>query len=241
MSKNTKNKIRKAIRKGLTFERANESQLSILNNFVKKKRNKDDFYYNDYYNIFSRKNAVDFFLVSIDYEKYILNAQDAYEKELSKNELLNAKLRQKPGNKNINKKMNSDKTLLSYKNDISIASKNLNTTNKEYIAGALVIKEGNKAYILISGFDKKYKSFAANYFMYYSIINYYKNELDYLNIGGISNNFSKDSKYHGLNTFKLGFNPKLYKYAGEFDLIIRPKTYNYLDKKGYLEKEFNNH
>ena len=50
--------------------------------------------------------------------------------------------------------MNSDKALLSYKNDITEASKNLNTGLENYVAGALVIKYQNRVIIEISGFDK---------------------------------------------------------------------------------------
>ena len=88
LSKNTKNKIRKGIRKGLTFEVAENSQMNYLNEFTKRKIKRSEFYYSDYYNIFSRNHSIDYFLVSVDYEKYILNSQMAYEKELKKNERL---------------------------------------------------------------------------------------------------------------------------------------------------------
>ena len=145
----------------------------------------------------------------------------------------------KPNDKNVNHKMNSDKTLLTYKNEISYAVKNMNNDGKVYVAGALVIKNEKTATILISGYDPKYKDLSVNYFLYDEIINYYKDEFEFLNIGGISNNFLNSEKYKGLNNFKLGFNPYIYEYAGEFDLIIRPTTYSYLERKGYLQKEFN--
>lgn len=238
-SKNTKNKIRKAIRKGLTLEIGNSYNLEILNNFIKRKIKKSDFYYNDYYNIFSREHAIDYFLVSIDYERYIINSQDAYNKELEKNEKLNKKVIQIPGTRNINKKMNSDKTLLAYKNDISIATKHITNPEKEYIAGALVVKHGEKATILISGYDKRYRDFSPNYYLYYEILRYYKNEYKFVDLNGITADFSQNNKYHGLNQFKLGFKPNIYEYIGEFDLIINSRVYNKLIKKGLLEKEFN--
>jgi lipid II:glycine glycyltransferase (peptidoglycan interpeptide bridge formation enzyme) len=163
----------------------------------------------------------------------------AYEKELKKNERLNNKVKNIPKTRNINTKMNSDKTLLAYKNDIALASKNLNKPFKEYIAGALVVKNGDTATILISGYDKKYYDFAPNYFLYFMIMNYYQNEYKYINLNGITADLSKENKYHGLNEFKLGFKPHIYEYIGEFDLVINPHIYNKLLKKGLLEKEFN--
>ena len=239
LSKNTKNKIRKGIRKGLTLEIGNSYNLNILYNFVKNKIKKNEFYYNDYYNIFSREHAIDYFLVSVDYEKYIINSQSAYTKELKKNEQLNKKVSQIPGTRNINKKMNSDKTLLAYKNDISIASKHINNPEKEYVAGALVVKHGNTATILISGYDKRYRDFAPNYYLYYEILRYYRNEYKYVNLNGITGDFSQNNKYHGLNQFKLGFKPNIYEYIGEFDLVISKNVYNRLIKKGLMAKEFN--
>ena len=240
LSKNTKNKIRKGIRKGLTIEKGTIDNINILKEFVKKKIKRSEYYYNDYFNIFSKENAVDYFLISIDYDKYIINSQDAYNKELKKNQFLNEKVINNPNDKNINTKMNSDKTLNAYKNDIAIASKNILENNKEYIAAALVIKYKNTATIIISGYDKKYKDFAPNYYLYYELCNYYQNEFKYLDLNGLTSDFSINNRYYGLNNFKLGFNPKVYEYIGEFDLIINNRVYNHLVKKGLLEKEFKN-
>ena len=42
-----------------------------------------------------------------------------------------------------------------------------------------------------------------------------------------------------LNDFKIGFNPKIYEFIGEFDLVLKENQYNSLNKKGALAKEFN--
>ncbi|MDD5864904.1 MAG: peptidoglycan bridge formation glycyltransferase FemA/FemB family protein [bacterium] len=238
VNKNTRNKIKKSIRKGLNFEKSNSQSMNILYKFIKNKIHKDMFHYSDYYNIFSKDNAVDYFLVSIDNEKLILNTQKAYEKELEKNELLNQKILKLPSNKNINKKMNSDKALLSYKNDIAIANKYILKNEKTYIAGALVIKYGNTITILISGYDKKFKDYSPNYYLYYNILMNYKNEYKYACLNGVSGDFSKENKYYGLNKFKMGFNPDIYEYIGEFDLVLNKINYYFLNKKNLINKEF---
>ena len=240
LSKNTKNKIRKANRKGLTLEIGNMANIDILNEFVKKKINRSNFYYNDYYSIFKKSNSIDYFLVSIDYEKLIINSQEAYNYESKRNNQLNEKLAIRPKNKNINVKMNSDKALESYKNDIVLATQKINNTEKEYIAGALVVRYKDTATVIISGYDKKYGIYSPNYFLYYEICNYYKNEVKYLDLNGLTADFSKENKYHGLNNFKLGFKPKIYEYIGEYDLVINQRVYNHLEKKGLLEKEIKN-
>ena len=240
LSKNTKNKIRKGIRKGLTFEVSNISQVKILEELVKNKIKRGKHYYKDYFNIFERNHKADLFLVSIDHHEYMKNAKAAYEKELRNNETLSNKVKRKPSPKNVNHKMNSDKALLAYKNDISVASKYMTNTEKRYVAGALVIRHGKTATIIISGYDKQYSDFAPNYFLYNEILKYYKDDFDFVDLNGITGDFKESNRFYGLNQFKLGFRPRVYEYIGEFDLIINRHVYNHLYKKGYLYDEFNN-
>ena len=141
--------------------------------------------------------------------------------------------------KNINKKMNSDRALLSYKNDIEFASMNIRKNNTTYIGGALTIKYNNRVNIVISGINTYYKHFNANYFLHYKIIDYYKKTHKYIDLNGITGDFSSNNPYYGLNNFKIGFNSNLYEFIGEFDLILNKKTYNTLNNKGLLAKEFN--
>ncbi len=235
-SKNTKNKIRKSIRKGLTIELANKEQIDILSNF---NINYDAYFLKDLYTVYNKNYAVDYFLVSIDYNKFLDNSQITYDNELEKNNFYNNKLSHFYSEKLINRKMNSDKVLLSYKNDILEATKGISDNNKVYLAAAIVIKHNNTATILYSGFDNNYKRFAPNYYLYYQIFNYYKNKFKYLDLNGVVGDFTNDNPYHGLNRFKLGYNPNIYEFIGEFDLIIDSRGYESLLKNGILAKEFN--
>ena len=239
VDKNTKNKIKKAIRKGLVFEKAEKKDLDIFYNFIKHKKEKSINEYKDFYTVFEKDNAVDLFLVKIDYNRFLINSQQAYEEELVKNNYYNELLIKSNNPKLINKKMNSDKTLLSYKNDILEATKGLQENINHYIAGALVVKHNNKASIVMSGYDQAFKRFAPNYFLHYSIINYYLNNYDYIDLNGMTGDFTDNNPYNGLNRFKLGFNPKVYEFIGEFDLIIDELLYKTLLKSGFLAREFN--
>lgn len=239
LKKNTKNKIRKGLRRGLTLEKGTSADLNILNEFAKNKKKKNDFYYKDYYNTFSRDDSIDLFLLSIDYQAYYESTKFVFEKELTKNEELASNVQKNPVSRNINKKINSDKNLLIYKKDLSLSSKEINSNQKTYVAAALVIKHKDKLTLSIYGYDKKYKSFAPNYYLIYAIANYYKGSYKYLDLNGVTADFSKNSKYFGLNAFKLGFKPHLYEYIGEFDLVINQRVYNHLVRKQLLDKEFN--
>ena len=239
LSKNTRNKVKKGIRKGLILEKTNPDKLNIFYKFIKNKINRDEYYYNDFYNVFSKTLDVDLMLVKVDYKAFLINAQEAYNEELRRNASFNNKLITNNNANAINAKMNSDKALLSYKNDIAEASKNLNTGLETYVAGALVIKHQNRIIIQISGFNKAMSRFSPNYFLYYALIKYYQQEYKYLDLNGITADLSKENHYYGLNRFKMGFNPDVYEYIGEFDLVIDEKLYDKLLKSGALAKEFN--
>lgn len=238
LNKNVRNKIRKCERKGLIIEKSDALSMDKLYKFIKNKIHKDMFHYSDYYNIFNKENAIDYFLVKIDNESLAINSQKAYEEEKEKNELLSKKLLKVPSERNINKKMNSDKALLCLKEDILLSNKYLANNEDNYIAGALVIKCKDKISILVSGYDKKYQSFSPNYFLFYKILMNYKNNYKFASLGGVSGNFSKESKYYGLDNFKMGFKPDIYEYIGEFDLILNKINYYFLNKKNLVEKEF---
>ena len=182
---------------------------------------------------------IDLLLVYVDPKEYLVKARKIYEEELEKNNQYNQELIKNNNRKNINKKMMSDKKVLAYKNDVYLATELNKQKEKKYIAGALVVKFNNRVNILISGYDKKYKVFNPNYFLHYALIKHYQKDFDYLDLNGMTGDLSKNNPYHGLNEFKLGFNPKMYEFIGEFDLPIKPRIYQRLRKKGELAKLFN--
>jgi len=238
LSKNTKNKIRKAEKKGLILEHSNREGLDILFEFIKRKKGINEYYYKNYYNVFEKSNACDVFLVKIDYEKYLLNSKKLYDEELAKNNILAEKLINNSSEININKKMSSDKALLSYKNDIEIATLGLRENKTTYLAGAFTIKYKNRVNIVISGIDTKFKDFNANYFLHHELIKFYKNNYKFLDLNGLTGDFSENNPYKGLNNFKIGFNPHIYEFIGEFDYIINKKAYQNLVKNGTLAEYF---
>lgn len=239
LEKNTKNKIRKAIKKGLIFEKVDRNSLDILFQFIKKKKDIDPFYYKNYYNIFDRINAADLFLIRIDYQQYLVNSKQLYDQEYEHNQEISQKLIQNSDDIYIKEKMNSDKILLTYKNDIEIATKGLREQRQDYIAGAFIIRYLNRAHIVISGFDKNFKHFNPNYFLHYKILEFYKDQFKFLDLNGMTGDFTNHNPYLGLNQFKLGFKPHIYEFIGEFDLILNEHAYRTLIKKGLLAKEFN--
>lgn len=239
LQKNTKNKIRKGIKRGLVFEKKNRDSLDTLFQFVRRKKDIDPFYYKNYYNVFDSIGAADIFLVKIDFHQYLINSKALYDQELERNNEISKKLIEHANEANIKEKMNSDRILLSYKNDIELATKGLRENKEVYIAGAFVIRYLNRVHIVISGYDKRYKRFDPNYFLHYQILEYYKNQFKFVDLNGMTGDFTVHNPYYGLNQFKLGFRPHIYEFIGEFDLIINEHAYHHLIKKGLLAREFN--
>lgn len=236
--KHTRNKINKGKKLGLELVKSDRNGLDILFNFIKNKKNYPINHYYNYYNSFIKNDSIDIFLVKINYEQSLINAKEIYEKEYDNNNKLIELLMKKPSEELLKRKMDSDNVLNTYKNNITELTRYLSSSEDCYIAGAITIKYKNRVNILISGYDKKYSSYAPNYFLHNELINYYKDKYDFLDINGISGNFTKENPYKGLDDFKIGFKPIAIENIGEFDLIINDGLYLNLDKNGILAKEF---
>ena len=239
IAKNTRNKINKSIKYGLSIKKASREDINILYKFIKNKKNHQINHYYNYFNAFNNSKNIDIFLIKIDFETCLINLRKSYDKELNKNNILIDKLMHYNNEENLTKKLASDKALTTYQEKIKIVTNYLAQQKEEFIAGAITIKYRNRVNILISGFDKKYKDFCPNYFLHYKLIQYYKKEYDFLDLNGITGDFNDDNPYKGLNEFKFGFKPRAFEYFGEFDFIINEGLYKSMLANGILFKEFN--
>lgn len=241
LSKNIRNKINKANLCGVEIHQVTSNDLSILYEFIKRKQNKPLKYYQSLVENFGEHAEI--YLAHINPTKYIKNSQEAYEKELSINEELNQELQQKSMKgknitKIINNKMESDKRLGTYHENLTIAT-NLFQEHPEgiTIGGCLIIKYDKGAHLIIEGFDKEYTNYNCNYLLKWELIKKFNNEgYNYFNLNGIAGEFNEKNKYSGLNEMKLGYNASAVEYIGEFDLIINHPVYklykNKMEKQG---------
>jgi lipid II:glycine glycyltransferase (peptidoglycan interpeptide bridge formation enzyme) len=240
LEKNVRNKISKCYRKGLSIEHVGYEGIETLYPLIKNKSNKSIKYYQALYHSFENQKKIDIFLVAIDFNEYLINMKDEYQKELDNNSKLMKMIVNKPSEKTLDLKMQSDKLLLAIKNSIIEATNGLANNPKIYIAGGIVIKYKNDVNVFETGYDKKYKDCNANYFLHYKIMEYYKYNYDYLDLNGFSGNLDYGSKYSGLNNFKLGFKPDIYETIGEYDIVYNHFIYNRYIKKGILANIFKN-
>ena len=243
VDKNVRNKINKANRRGLTMVNGTVDDFEKFYSFIKNKNKRGINYYRDYFSLFNKENFIDFYLIKVDYEKFLTTAQQRFLAEQDRNEELIELMKKDPNEKVIARKMQSDRDLASFKNDIDTASYNAGKDlNDSFvtIAGALVMRYGKTASILISGFDEKFRLLSPNYILTYKLIEYYKNSgYKLFDMNGMTGDFTAGNPYLGLNKFKMGFKPKIYEYIGEFDLILKKYKYKSMNDNCTLAREFN--
>ncbi len=240
LNKNIKQKIRNKDKKGITLIKGDEYNLNQFYELVKNKKDNSIEYYKNYYKIFNELNMSDLWLLQIDYHEYLQNAQEEYNLLIDKNEQINKIFINDTKNKQLlRQKMESDKKITTLNQEITeINSYIQNGIYKQIIASALIIKYQNRINIVISGFDKNTKQ-NPNHLLYTKLIEHYKKQnYKYLDLNGITGDFTPSNPYKGLNEFKLNFKPNIYEYIGEFDLIINQTLYSLLWSTKILHNEF---
>ena len=228
--KKVRQKIKKAIRNGIEIYKGNIEEINLFYELIKKKYNKPINYYTDLYNNFT--NNIDLYFAKLNTETFVVTSRMQYEKEIETNNELAIKIQTTTNNnskkKLINEKMESDKLVNTYKKNLVWATKLLKENPQGLIVGtALNLCYDNVCYLIIEGFNQDFKSLNPNYLIKWKMINDYKNRnFKYIDFNAVSGEFTKITKYTGLNEMKLGFNSLVTEYIGEFDLVISPLPYN---------------
>ncbi len=236
LSKNVRNKINKANNCGIEIYQGTKEDLNTLYEFIKRKQKKSLKYYQSI--IENYHGDAEIYLAHINTTKYIKKSQELYEKELNKNDELNQQLQKNVGNrinitKLVNRKMESDKLLNIYHENLSNASYLFqNHPEGITIGGCLIIRYDKGIHLIIEGFDEEYRNYNCNYLLKWELMKKFNNEgYNFFNLNGISGEFNEKNKYSGLNEMKLGYNASAIEYIGEFDLIINKTMYNMYKKK----------
>ena len=235
--KRTRHKIRKAANSGIECYKDPTKNINVLYQFIKRKSPKPIEFYRELISNYGDNAEV--YYARLNTEVYVINSRRAYRTQMEKNHQIGEKIQNidiTPQVKNalLNKKMESDKLLNTYKNNMVQATNLL----KEYpkgiiVAGAITIKYDNSAFLYMDGFDTKYSNLNPSYLLKWRMIDdYNKQHLKYFNLNAIVGEFERKNKYSGLNEMKLGFNSIVTEYIGEFDIILNNFTYS-------LYKSFN--
>lgn len=226
---------------GIKLTVGNEEDLETFYSFINEQDSKTFTYYKYFYQIFKKDDMVDLLLIELNYDTYVKYLQKQYIYEQEKNEKINYEFHQEPNNMELyNKKMASDQVLAKISSDIVLANTRMQEDhNREILGGAFVVKNQGRITIIASGNNNSFAGIDLKTYMYYKIIKEYK-EADYiyLDLNGITADFSDTNPYKELNEFKLKFKPTCYEYIGEFDLIVNKPFHQLLWSTNKIQKEF---
>lgn len=239
-TKRTRHKINKASNSGIIIVEDDKKNPTFLQNMITTNKRSAG-YYNDLVKEFGDKASV--YYAVLDTNAFVTSTKKTYEHEVERNEELTKKIQDNLGKVKqslVNAKMESDKLLNTYKNELVVATNLLEKFPKSILLGGAITIEYNEAiYIIAEGYDKKYKNLNCNYLTRWFIINKAtQKNYKYINIGNIVGDFRNKNPYTTLNENKLGFGSIPTEYIGEFNLIL--DNFNYkLYQNFSKEKTFN--
>lgn len=224
---NTKRNINLSLRKAITIYKDENNNLDTfinLNNSMSKDKIKKIV---DNFN--SEDTKAEIYIAKIDPEKYINNYRFLLKEEEERNDKLNDIMQNINIKKSvalINKKMNSDKLITKYNNEIIKATNLYTKYNKGTIIGAIIIIKNNREiYFMNEAYNKELGSFYSSHLIKWEIIKKYLNEgYKIFNFGSIKNM----DKTNGNYIFKIGFGGKVYETIGNYDLIINKWLYRFV-------------
>ena len=235
LDKRTRNKLRRAANSGIEVVKSETNDINDLYRFVSKKEKKPLNYYKTICNSF--ESNIDIYYAKINTESFLINSRRNYEKEVEFSETLAEKIQDMTLNPTdretyLNKKMESDRLITTYKNNLLKATDLLKSNpNGIPIGAAMVIKYDNAAYLFTEGIDEEYGYLNASTLLKWKIIEDYNEQgFKYVNLNGIVGDFENQNEYSGLNESKLGFNSIVTEYIGEFDIVINSLMYNWYQK-----------
>ncbi len=245
IAKEYRTKIRSAEKNGIRVYKGNKEDLKYMYFHSKKQLPEDATYFNDIFNSFNQSNMVEFYYAKLDTAIHLKETQKGYHNAEKDSKFVNNLILTNPrksAGKLINRKIYYDNLLSSYNKKLAHATKLLqNHPDGIILASVMIIKYRDTVYIIMDGYDPKYKRFNAKHLIIWKLMEKYS-KLGYqkFNIGGVSNINLEQNKYEGLNNFKIKFNAYIHEYAGDFEIITNNTKYfmykNTLPIKNILKK-----
>lgn len=240
IKKEYKTKIRTAEEKGIKIYRADQNELSYLYTQLGNKNKRNFKFIENSYKYFSQSDKMDFYYAKLDTEVYLRNIKKRYEKQEAYCSNINHSVlkRRESSKKMISKKLDADRQLGVYKNQLIEATKLI----RDYPTGiilscVLVAKHRNEVYLYMDSFDRKYKQFNSKHLILWKVIEKYAyNGYKRFNLGAVSDITIKNNPYKGLNMFKTNFNASIIEYIGDFELVTHKAKY-FLYKQMVKQKD----
>ncbi len=219
IKKEYRTKIRKAVRNGIKVYKGNINDIDKLYYHTKQKYPRDKSYFEDILHHFD----AEIYYTSLNTLEHLNKSKKLFDKQSELCDSLNHKILNLDTKKNkdlIKKKILNDNLLNTYNKQLRNAIE-LDKLDIDNIitSSCLIIKYQKEIYLLMDGYDKNYKYFNSKHLLIWKLIEKFsKLGYTHFNLGGIANPNS-DSKYKGLNDFKLNFGADIIEYAGDFQLL----------------------
>lgn len=232
MDKRSRNKLRRAAKLGVEIIKDDTKNVENIQEMIQNNFNRPPEYYKA---LFNNNLDCELYLARINSEKFVNNSKVLYERELDKNEYLSKVIQErtvkgKNIQHNLNEKMQSDKTVNSFKEHLVLATDTLKEyPHGKFIAYAIVIKSGKTVYIFEDGFDKEFSALSAIALLRWKILEQYSEDSAFnkFNFGAITGNFDrKNNPEFGLNLARTSLNAVCTEYIGEFGIMTNKAMYN---------------
>lgn len=233
--------IKDSDEKGIYLVSGDENDIDTFYPYVEDKNTKTKEYYKTFLEAFKESNMVDLLLLNLDYDKFVKYLQRKYIIEQSKNEEINEQFTANTSDSELyNMKMESDRRLNDISSDIALANQKMQENiTKDTYGGAFIVKHEGRISIIITGQKNEFNSIDFKTYMFYKIIEEYKKSgYLFMDLYGITGDFTDKNPYKKLNDFKLKFKPTVYEYIGEFDLIVNKPIHQILWTTNKIQKEF---
>src|SRR5574344_141205 len=230
IDKKDRTKIRSSLRKGVKIYKGTLEHINYIYEHSKNKYLKNQNFYINMFNSFNESNSIDFFYAKLDTKEYLSYTKKSFEigeeivsklgAELTDNSTINK-------NSLINKKMIADARLEENKKELVLATGLLKDSPSGIpVASVMTVKHNKTVYIMMDGFDPKFKNLNAKHLLLWTLINRYLDEGYHdFNIGGIPGIKTNNPKYNGLKEFKLNFDPYINEYIGDLELVTNNTLY----------------
>ena len=234
IDKTYKKNIKNAAEDGIHVHKGNFNELKYLYEQSKYKYPRSYNFLKDIYKHYDQKEMVDLYYAKLNTEEYLINSQREHEEIESKTNEINNKImetQQKDKSKLINQKLTTDSLLNKYENKLVTATSLLKSNPDGIVlASLMVIKYYGTVYMFMDGYDKNYRYLNAKHLLLWKVIEEYsKKGFKKFNFGGISN-INNDTKYKGLNDFRMSFGSCAIEYAGDFELVTNNTLYFMYEK-----------
>ena len=187
-------------------------------------------YYQDLYNIFSKKNKCNIFLGSVDINKIISKNKDIIlEIENEMKEIKNLDNLSKSMKTKLNELEKRKEKLLN--DNIKYQEEKEQYGNNIILSAHFIVEYGNKAWVLYAGNHDILSYTYANYKTYFEHIKYYYDKgIKIYDQFGTVGKLEENDPLLGLHEFKKKFGGDYVEFVGEFDLITNKLIY-FLFKK----------